>query len=167
MTEGTFAFCTQNDIYHTNGSVGVLYKGVYGRVIDIETGKCLGARQEGELHFKGPNTMKGYIGNKQATSATIDADGWLHTGDIGYFDENCEWYVTDRIKELIKYKGFQVPPAEIEAVLLTNPHIKDAGVIGVPNELAGELAFAFVVKQAKAQITEGDVLRYVAGMLYF
>lgn len=163
MTEGTFALCTQDDNQHTNGSVGVLYKAVYGRVVDIDTGKCLGVRQAGELHFKGPCIMKGYVGDKLATSATIDDDGWLHTGDVGYYDESGEWFVVDRIKELIKYKGYQVPPAEIEALLLTNPNIKDAAVIGIPNELAGELAFAFTVKQPNAQINETDVIQYVAG----
>lgn len=109
--------------------------------------------------------MKGYIGNKQATSETIDADGWLHTGDIGYYDRNGEFYIVDRIKELIKYKAFQVPPAEIEALLVTHPKIKDAGVVGVPHEQSGEAAFAFVVKQPNAQITENDVAQYVAGYL--
>lgn len=135
-------------------------------MVDVDTGKCLGVKQVGELHFKGPCIMKGYIGNKQATNATIDADGWLHTGDIGYYDENGEWYVVDRIKELIKYKGYQVPPAEIEALLLTNPNIKDAGVVGIPNEIAGELAFAFVVKQPNSRINEKDIIDFVAGNLF-
>ncbi|XP_031619823.1 luciferin 4-monooxygenase-like [Contarinia nasturtii] len=165
MTEGTFAYCVQDDERHTNGSVGVLLKGLFGRVVDLNTGKSLGPRQEGEIHFKGPNIMKGYIGNKKATDETIEADGWLHTGDIGYYDENGEWYVVDRLKELIKYKAFQVPPAEIEALLLTHPGIRDAAVIGVPNELAGEMAFAFVVKQTNADINEKDVINYVAERL--
>lgn len=163
MTEGTFAFCAQDDNNHTNGSVGILLKGIYARVIEVESGECLGPRQKGELHFKGENIMKGYIGDKHATNATIDADGWLHTGDIGYYDENGEWFVVDRIKELIKYKGFQVPPAEIEALLLTHPKIKDVGVVGLPNELTGESAFAFVVKQPGMKITEKEVIDFVAG----
>lgn len=163
MTEGTYTFCAQNDQYHTNGSVGVLLRGLYGRVVDVDSGKILEPNQTGELHFKGQTIMKGYIGNAQATSATIDADGWLHTGDVGYYDTNGEWFIVDRIKELIKYKAFQVPPAEIEAVLLTHPQIKDAGVVGVLKEESGEAAFAFVVKQPNAQITECDVFQYVAG----
>lgn len=163
MTEGTFAFIAQDDDHHTHGSVGVLNKGVYGRVVDIETGQLLGPNQKGELHFTGICIMKGYIGNTDATKDTIDENGWLHTGDIGYYDENGEWYIVDRIKELIKYKAFQVPPAEIEALLLTNPQINDAGVIGVPNEESGETAFAFVVKQPGSTITEKDVIRFVAG----
>lgn len=163
MTECTYIFTCQNDHDHTNGSVGTLVKGVHARVVDVESGKCLGPHETGELHFKGQNNMKGYIGNAQATSATIDADGWLHTGDIGYYDENGEFYIVDRIKELIKYKAFQVAPAELEALLLTNPKIQDAGVVGVPDEEAGEAAFAFVVKQPSAQITESEVIQYVAG----
>lgn len=163
MTEGTFAFCAQDDIHNTIGSVGVLWKGIYGRVVDIESGQCLGPYQKGELHFKGQNIMKGYIGNAQATSDTIDAEGWLHTGDVGYYDERGEWYIVDRIKELIKFKGFQVPPAEIEALLLTHPQIKDAGVVGLKDEKCGEVAFAFVVKQPGAQINENDVIQFVAG----
>lgn len=165
MTEGTFAFCAQNDNLHSNGSVGPLQIGTYARVVDVDTGECLGPNQKGELHFKGTCIMKGYIGNRQATSAAVDSDGWLHTGDIGYYDDNGEFYIVDRIKELIKYKGFQVPPAEIEALLLTNSQIKDAGVVGVPDEQCGETAFAFVVKQPNATITEKDVIQYVAGNL--
>lgn len=107
--------------------------------------------------------MKGYIGDKLATSATIDKQGWLHTGDIGYYDRDGEWFIVDRIKELIKYKGFQVPPAEIEAVLLTHPGVKDVGVIGTPDEVAGELAVAFVVLQPNAVLTKEEVIQYVAG----
>lgn len=163
MTEGTYSFCSQTERYNTNGSVGVLVRGVYGRVVDIESGELLGANQIGELQFKSKSIMKGYIGNAQATSDTIDADGWLHTGDVGYYDTNGELYIVDRIKELIKFKGFQVPPAEIEAVLLSHPQIKDTGVVGVPHEKNGEAAFAFVVKQPNAMINEPIVFQYVAG----
>ncbi|XP_031635467.1 4-coumarate--CoA ligase 1-like [Contarinia nasturtii] len=165
LTESTLVICQQDDEHHTNGSVGVLVKGLYARVVDVNSGKWLGPRQKGEIHVKGPSVMKGYIGNKKATDETIDADGWMRTGDIGYYDEKGEWYVVDRLKELIKYKSFQVPPAEVEAFLLTHPEIRDAGVIGVPNELTGEVAFAFVVKQPNAQIKEIDVINYVAERL--
>lgn len=164
MTEGTYAFLVQNEQHETHGSVGVLNVGLYGRVVDLKTGKILGPNQMGELHFKGENIMKGYIGNEKATKETIDQDGWIHTGDVGYYDENGEWYIVDRIKELIKYKGYQVPPAEIESLLLTHPEIKDAAVVGVPDELCGEKAFAFIVKQPQAQITEKDVKEFVAGI---
>lgn len=163
MTELSFACTRQSDTHHTHGSVGVLLRGIYGRVVDIEHGGNLGPNQTGELHFKGKSVMKGYIGNDQATRETIDSDGWLHTGDVGYYDENGEWFITGRIKELIKYNAYQVPPAEIEAVLLTHPQIKDAGVVGVPHEKYGEVAIGFVVKQPEAQITEHDIIEFIAG----
>lgn len=163
MTEGTYAFLLQDEDHQTEGSTGVLLKGLYGRVVDLDSGKCLGPNQNGELHFKGKNVMKGYKNNTKATSETIDSNGWIHSGDVGYYDENGEWYIVDRIKELIKYKGFQVPPAEIESLLLTHSKIKDAAVVGVPDDLCGEKAFAFIVKQPGAQINEKDVADFVAG----
>ena len=89
--------------------------------------------------MRGPQVMKGYLNNPEATAATIDDEGWLHTGDIGHIDADGHLYVVDRLKELIKYKGFQVPPAELEALLLTHPKVADAAVIGLPDEEAGEL----------------------------
>lgn len=77
-------------------------------MIDLKTGKSLGMNKIGELCFKGPMIMKGYYGNPEATSATIDAEGWLHTGDVGYYDKDNCFYIVDRLKELIKYKGYQV-----------------------------------------------------------
>ena len=104
--------------------------------------------------------MKGYLNNEEATSITIDADGFLHTGDIGFVDDEGYFYVVDRLKELIKYKGFQVPPAELEALLLSHPNISDAAVIGVPDEEAGELPKAFVVPNG--DLTEQEVIDFVA-----
>jgi 4-coumarate--CoA ligase len=111
--------------------------------------------------------MMGYCGDKAATAATIDKDGWLHTGDVGYYDEDGFFYIVDRIKELIKYKGFQVAPAELETILLTHPDIKDAAVVGLSDEIAGELPFAFIVKQPNAKITTSDVVKYINGEIYF
>lgn len=107
--------------------------------------------------------MKGYYNDEKSTRATIDKDGWLHTGDVGYYDEEGYFYIVDRIKELIKYKGYQVPPAELEAILLTYSGIKDAAVIGIPNEEAGELPMAFVVKQENSNVREEDIIQYVNG----
>lgn len=143
------------------GSVGQPLKGIYAKVID-ESGKTLGPNQQGELCFKGDKIMKGYINDPKATAETIDKDGWLHSGDIGYYDEDEQFYIVDRLKELIKYKAYQVPPAEIEGLLLTNPKVKDVGVIGIPDENSGELPFAFVVKQPGAKLTEQEVIDFVA-----
>ncbi|KAL7727784.1 hypothetical protein ACLKA6_019726 [Drosophila palustris] len=160
LSESTLSVLVQNDEFCKPGSVGVLKVGIYAKVIDPDTGKLLGANERGELCFKGDGIMKGYIGDVQSTQSAIK-DGWLHTGDIGYYDDEFEFFIVDRIKELIKYKGFQVPPAEIEALLLTNDKIKDAAVIGKPDEEAGELPMAFVVKQANVQLTESEVIQFV------
>ena len=113
--------------------------------------------------MRGPLVMKGYIGNEEATRNTIDDDGWLHTGDIGYYDQDGFFYVTDRMKELIKYKGSQVAPAELENILLSHPEVVDAGVVGVPDEEAGELPRAFVVKREGSVVTEDEIATLVSG----
>ena len=105
--------------------------------------------------MRGPQVMLGYLGNEQATVDTIDEDGWLHTGDIGYVDEDGDYFITDRLKELIKFKGFQVPPAELEALLLGHPDVADAAVVGYPDEEAGEVPKAFVV--LKADVSSADM----------
>ncbi|MFE4665318.1 4-coumarate--CoA ligase family protein [Streptomyces sp. NPDC056716] len=123
----------------------------------------LGPGQSGEILFRGPQVMKGYLGRPDATAAMIDPDGWLHTGDVGHVDEDGWLYVVDRVKELIKYKGFQVAPAELEALLLTHPGIADAAVIGAPDENGNEVPHAYVVRQPSADgLSEGEVMMYVA-----
>jgi acyl-CoA synthetase (AMP-forming)/AMP-acid ligase II len=104
--------------------------------------------------------MLGYLNNPEATAATITEDGWLRSGDIGRVDENGYFYVVDRLKELIKYKGYQVPPAELEAVLVSHPKVKDAGVIGVPREDCGEIPKACVV--VNDGVDADELLAYVA-----
>ncbi|CRL01182.1 CLUMA_CG014410, isoform A [Clunio marinus] len=158
MTELTVGVLTQKDIVKP-GSVGDVNFGVYAKVVN-ENNQTLGPFEQGELCFKGTVLMQGYIGDEQATKATIDEDGWLHTGDIGYFDNDLQFFIVDRIKELIKWKGYQVPPAEIEALLLTHPKIKDCGVIGKPDELAGELPLAFVVRSDES-LSEKDIIKFV------
>jgi acyl-CoA synthetase (AMP-forming)/AMP-acid ligase II len=114
----------------------------------------------GELWVRGPQVMTGYLNNESATKATIDADGWLHTGDIAEVDEDGYFTIVDRLKELIKYKGFQVPPAELEAILITHPAVADCAVIGVPDEEAGELPKAFVV--CAGEVSDDEIMDYVA-----
>ncbi|KAF9311110.1 hypothetical protein BG003_007780 [Podila horticola] len=147
-----------------HGSAGKVLPNQEVRVVDAETGLDATPGQPGEIWVRGPNVMKGYRNNPEATRATIDAQGWLHTGDIAVVDGEQNFFVVDRMKELIKYKGFQVPPAELEAVLQTHPLVLDAAVIGVWNEAqATEVPLAFVVKQGEGQaLTEQEVLEYVA-----
>lgn len=159
MSELSLCVLLQKSIFKP-GSVGELSEGSEVKVID-ENGKTLGPNKRGELCFKGNQLMMGYIGDDKATNDTIDRQGWLHTGDVGYFDDDRQFYIVDRIKELIKWKGFQVPPAEIEAVLLTHKKIRDAAVIGIPDDLAGELPLAFVVK-ASDDLTADEVIQFVA-----
>jgi 4-coumarate--CoA ligase len=109
--------------------------------------------------------MQGYLNAPDATADTIDEDGWLHTGDIGHIDENGHLYVVDRLKELIKYKGFQVPPAELEAVLLTHPGVVDAAVVGKPDDECGEIPVAFVVRAEACTDNEDDIADYVASQV--
>ncbi len=141
------------------------------KLVDPDTGEEIGIPAEGlsgtgELWFKGPNVMAGYLGNEEATRETIDADGFLHTGDLAQVDSTGCVYVVDRLKELIKYKGYQVPPAELEAVLLGHPGIADAAVIGVQDSESGEeVPKAFVVKQPSADLSADEVMTYVAGLV--
>ncbi|WP_183093840.1 AMP-binding protein [Nocardioides stalactiti] len=149
------------------GSVGLAVAGVEFKVIDPGTGEEIeavpgGRTAPGELWVKGPGVMVGYLGNEEATNETIDADGYLHTGDIVEVGPHGEVFVVDRLKELIKYKGYQVPPAELEAVLLTHPAIADAAVVPHPDEEAGEVPHAFVVLQAGASLTAEEVMAYTA-----
>jgi acyl-CoA synthetase (AMP-forming)/AMP-acid ligase II len=145
------------------GSVGPAVPNTEVLVVDPETQQPLEARQEGEIWLRGPQVMKGYLNNPAATASMIDADGWLHTGDIGYVDEDGYLYVVDRLKELIKYKGMQVAPAELEGVLLRHEAIADAAVIGVRDEEAGELPKAFVVLKPGYELSADDVISFVAG----
>ncbi|MFD1659466.1 4-coumarate--CoA ligase family protein [Streptomyces caeni] len=146
------------------GTVGKLIPGTEMRILSLDDpDRDLGVGEPGEIAIRGPQVMKGYLGRPEATDAMIDQDGWLHTGDVGYVDADGWLFVVDRVKELIKYKGFQVAPAELEALLLTHPEIADAAVIGVYNDDNNEVPHAFVVRQPDAvDLFEGDVMMYVA-----
>ena len=119
-----------------------------------------GPNERGEVLIYGPHVMAGYLNNEEATANTIDADGWFHSGDIGYVDDDGFFYIVDRVKELIKYKGYQVAPAELEALLLSHESIADAAVIPSPNEEAGEIPKAFVV--LKEEISPEEIMQWVA-----
>lgn len=131
------------------------------RVMDVESGEFIEPSKQGEILLRGPQVMKGYYNDIQATNETIRPDGFMHTGDIGWIDSKGRLVLTDRKKELIKYKGFQVPPAELEAILLSMKEIKDAIVIPVPDDECGEIPRAYVVLQDGVEVTEQQVIDYV------
>jgi acyl-CoA synthetase (AMP-forming)/AMP-acid ligase II len=142
------------------GSVGICLPNTECKLVSPDTGAVQGLKGKGEIWIRGPQVMKGYLNRPEATAQTIDEDGWLHTGDIAYADEDGHFFIVDRLKELIKYKGFQVAPAELEAVLVTHPCIADAAVIPSPDEEAGEVPKAFVVLRADADAEE--IMEFVA-----
>jgi acyl-CoA synthetase (AMP-forming)/AMP-acid ligase II len=127
------------------GSIGQALPNTECRLVNPETSEDAAEGERGELWIRGPQVMKGYLNNDEATRHTVDDDGWLHTGDIGVVDSDGFFQIVDRLKELIKYKGFQVAPAELEALLITHPEVQDVAVIGVPDEECGELPKAYVV----------------------
>jgi 4-coumarate--CoA ligase len=144
------------------GSVGVAVPNTETQVVDPATAVMLGHDEDGEVWVRGPQVMKGYLNNETATRATIDDEGWLHTGDIGHVDADGHLYVVDRLKELIKYKGFQVAPAELEALLLTHAEIADAAVIGVPDDEAGEIPAAYLVLKPGRSASAAEIQEFVA-----
>lgn len=146
-------------------SVGKLMDLVEMKIVDVETGKALGSNEEGELWIRGPQVSSGYYGLPDQTKELFQEDGWVRTGDIGKVDEDGFLFIVDRLKELIKYKGYQVAPATLEDILLRHDCVADVGVIGVPDEEAGELPKAYVVRKAGKGITERELEEFVAGQV--
>jgi acyl-CoA synthetase (AMP-forming)/AMP-acid ligase II len=145
------------------GSVGYALPNTECRLVDPATGEDSAPGERGELWVRGPQVMAGYLNNAQATANTLDGEGWLHTGDVAIVDDEGRFTVVDRVKELIKYKGYQVAPAELEAVLLGHPEIADAAVIGVLDTDSGEeLPKAFVVRAPGSELTEDGVKSFIA-----
>jgi len=143
------------------GSIGLPWPDTDAKIMDMETGeKELGIGETGELVVKGPQVMKGYWNMPEETAAVLK-DGWLYTGDIGKMDEDGYFYITDRKKDLIKYKGYSVYPREIEDVLYEHPAVKLCGVIGKPDPVAGEIPKAFVVLKEGMTATEKEIMHFV------
>jgi acyl-CoA synthetase (AMP-forming)/AMP-acid ligase II len=143
-------------------SCGFAIPNVVSKLVDPETGQEVGPGERGELWVKGPNVMAGYLNNPEATAITLDDEGYLHTGDVATVTEEGVFTIVDRVKELIKYKGYQVPPAELEALLLTHDEIADVAVIGVRDAEGEEVPKAFVVRQDGTGLTADDVMTFVA-----
>ncbi|XP_023004760.1 4-coumarate--CoA ligase 1-like [Cucurbita maxima] len=149
------------------GACGTVVRNAEMKIIDPETGVSLPANSAGEICIRGDQIMKGYLNDLESTKRTIDKEGWLHTGDIGFIDDDDELFIVDRLKELIKFKTFQVAPAELEALLIAHPKLSDAAVIGMPDEQAGELPVAFVVNANGGEITEEDVKQFISEQVVF
>lgn len=144
------------------GSAGRLAENMEAKIVDPETGEALPPGQRGELWLRGPTVMKGYVGDDKATAETFASEGWLKTGDLCYFDSEGFLFIVDRLKELIKYKGYQVPPVELEHLLHSHPEIADAAVIPYPDEEAGQIPMAFVVRKPGSNVTEAQVIDFIA-----
>ena len=146
------------------GSVGPSVPDTEEKVVDLETGTNeLPPGEIGELMIRGPQVMKGYFENPEATAETLTEDGWIRTGDIVRMNEEGYVWILDRKKELIKYGGFQVPPAELEGLLLEHPAVADAAVIGIPDVDSGEVPKAFVVKKQGEEPSGAEIMDFVAG----
>lgn len=150
------------------GACGTVVRNAEMKIVDPENDSSLPRNQPGEICIRGDQIMKGYLNNPEATRETIDKEGWLHTGDIGFIDDDDELFIVDRLKELIKYKGFQVAPAELEAIILSHPQISDVAVVPMLDEAAGEVPVAFVVRSnGSIDTTEDDIKKFVSKQVVF
>lgn len=149
----------------TTGTIGPLIPSTEARLVDPVSGEDAAPDEPGEIWIRGPQVMKGYLGNPEATSAAIDADGWLRSGDIAVVSADGVFRIVDRLKELIKYKGYQVPPAELEGILLTHPAIADACVIPLADDEAGEIPKAYVVLGPDAELGPDEIIEFVGGQV--
>ncbi|XP_073011994.1 putative 4-coumarate--CoA ligase-like 8 [Typha latifolia] len=144
-----------------HASIGRLIPSVEAKILDVRMGKPLPPNKYGELWLRGPSIMQGYLNNQEATSLAIDVEGWLRTGDLCYIDSRGLVYLVDRIKELIKYKAYQVAPAELEEVLSSHPGVQDVAVTSYPDEEAGEIPMACVVRKEGSKIKENDIFSFL------
>ncbi|BBH07505.1 AMP-dependent synthetase and ligase family protein [Prunus dulcis] len=167
MTEttavGTRGFNTEK--LRKPSSIGLLAPNMQAKVVDWDTGSPLPPTSTGELWLHGPGIMKGYLNNANATLSTIDEEGWLHTGDIVFFDEDGYLHLQDRLKDAIKYKGFQIAPADLEGVLINHPEILDVAVAGAMDEESGEVPVAFVVRKHISELNHDAVMDFVAAQV--
>lgn len=167
LTESTGAGSSTDTMEESRryGTAGLLSPSTEGRIVDPDSGVALAVNQTGELWLRGPTVMKGYFSNEEATSTTVTSDGWLRTGDLCYIDDDGYLFVVDRLKELIKYKGYQVPPAELEALLLTHPEVLDAAVIPFPDKEVGQFPMAYVVRKTGSSLSEKAIMDFIAKLV--
>ncbi|GLT80630.1 hypothetical protein SLA2020_520610 [Shorea laevis] len=157
---GTRGFNTAK--FQKYSSVGLLAPNMQAKVVDWNSGFCMPPGSFGELWLRGPGIMREYFKNPEATMMTVNKDGWLRTGDIVCFDKDGYIHISDRIKEIIKYRGFQIAPADLEAILISHPEILDAAVTAAIDEERGEIPIAFVVRRPGSMLSEEAVINYVA-----
>ncbi|CAK9178346.1 unnamed protein product [Ilex paraguariensis] len=164
MTESTGIGASTDSLEESRryGTAGLLSPNMEAKIVDPDSGEALPVNRTGELRLRGPTIMKGYFGNEEATASTLDSNGWLRTGDLCYIDDDGFIFVVDRLKELIKYKGYQVPPAELEALLLTHPEIDDAAVIPFPDKEVGQYPMAYVVRKTGSDLSDSSVMDFIA-----
>ncbi|KAB0799534.1 hypothetical protein PPYR_07414 [Photinus pyralis] len=143
------------------GSCGINLPGIECKIVNGE-GEMLGRNESGTIYIRGPQVFKGYLDNPEATRLALDSEGWLNTGDLGHFDEDDHIFITDRLKEMIKVKGFQVAPAELENILRSHPDVDDAAVVGIPHDRFGEVPKAFIVTRSIAHINLKRIEEFVA-----
>ncbi|EPS60018.1 hypothetical protein M569_14786, partial [Genlisea aurea] len=144
------------------GSAGLLASSIDARIVNPDTGDALPVNQTGELWLRGANIMKGYFGNEEASASALNPEGWLKTGDLCYFDDDGFLFVVGRLKELIKYKAYQVAPTELEALLMTHPEIAEAAVLPFPDEEAGEVPMACVVLKPGSELSAEAVMGFIS-----
>ncbi|VVA98899.1 unnamed protein product [Arabis nemorensis] len=150
-----------------SGACGTVVRNAEMKIVDPDTGDSLPRNKPGEICIRGHQIMKGYLNDPEATAATIDKDGWLHSGDVGLVDEDDELFIVDRLKEIIKYKGFQVAPAELESLLISHSDINDVAVVGMKEEGVGEVPVAFVVRSKDSNISEDEIKQFVSKQVVF
>ncbi|EEB18855.1 luciferase, putative [Pediculus humanus corporis] len=162
MTEASGIVCQNND---QDTSIGRVTPGVWLKIVDTTTGSALKSNSPGEICIHGCGVMAGYVNNEKATRESIDDDGWLHSGDVGYYDDDGKFFIVDRIKEMIKVRDMQVTPTEIENVILTVPGVFEVGVVGIPHERDIFHLMALVVKKENHSVKENDIHAAVNGTL--
>jgi long-subunit acyl-CoA synthetase (AMP-forming) len=153
-----------SDNEFVSGCVGRVSALTQIKIIDLNTGKSLGPNLDGEICLKGPKLFVGYLNNESATKDSFDSNGWFHTGDVGHYDEKERFFITDRLKELIKFKAWSVAPAEIESLLLTHESVDSVAVVGVKHKTDGQLPRAFVKVKNNSKVTEEELVKYVEGL---
>ncbi|XP_049792324.1 uncharacterized protein LOC126199448 [Schistocerca nitens] len=161
MTELLMTLSSERTKPSPFGSVGLPQPNVEVKVVDTESGDALGPNQDGELCFRAPTVTRGYYNDPVATAAAIDADGWFHTGDVGYYDDAGHFYITDRIKDFVKYKGHHVSSVLLEGLLYKHQAVLEAAVVGVPDPLAAELPRAYVALKSGEQVSAEELANFV------